>query len=392
MANYYGTYICGHTGVVKIIGPVQDRERKRKYYFSKMCPDCHEAKQYEKRMEEIEEAIKLAEEWELPHLNGTSNQTAWANRIRIQTLKDFYAKCNECTPEQAIESFYKMTTPDLWTNKTMELVFKTSAEELLRTMEEYLMGQKDSVWWIDHHKNNIFSFVFPYSLEASLKQEELLIETDYLEDAIISPKEVLHDGIVYIMQQKNILTAVYPKDTSFASIVQSCMMRWNRRWERELTEQTGSYQDRAGELGNILLNNGFRISIQDEEARKKAIDGTYELECRRWIKKLKGQDAFLIVFPYDPDLVKMAMTISHARWMNRGVVVDLAYYMEVADFAEIFDFRFTKKCQDMITRYSERLSKATYILPTKRMDKEQVDKLGLILNDTGSIISDLQDD
>lgn len=391
MSKYYGSFICGHTGEVNIIGPVTDRERKRIRYFSKVCPECYKTQKYEKRKSEIEKALELAGEWEFPPLKGSEKQIAWANQIRIHTMQAFYEKCSICTSEQAIEYFYKQTHPDFWTLNTMEVVQKAQPDDLIQKMEDYLIGQTDSAWWIDHNKNNIFSFILPHSIANSIRQTEETIEHIYLADTIVSPNKVCHDGIVTILQQGAFMVAVYQADDIFSSLVQSCFMKWNKRWERPLTEITGSFQDRAGELGNLLLNHGFRISIQDETARMKAIDGTYEPECRHWIKKMKNQNVFHIVFPYDEEMAKLAMILPHARWLNHGVVVDLSHYEEVSDFADIFNFKFTKECQNMISQYSELLNNATCIIPSLKTYKEQINKLELILKESGTIISDLQD-
>lgn len=87
MAWYYGTFSCGCEGRVNIIGPSKDRDWKKQRAFSKECDKCYREKLEKARELDNKRALELAKEMELPKLEGTEKQVAWANTIR-QSLID----------------------------------------------------------------------------------------------------------------------------------------------------------------------------------------------------------------------------------------------------------------------------------------------------------------
>lgn len=73
MAKYNITHKCGHIEVVNLYGSNEERERRIAYLESQECPECR------KRAEQ-ERAMSLASE--LPALEGSEKQIAWAMTIR----------------------------------------------------------------------------------------------------------------------------------------------------------------------------------------------------------------------------------------------------------------------------------------------------------------------
>lgn len=78
--KYDVTYSCGHKGTVELYGKTSDREAKIRWYESSaVCPEC-----YKKQQQEA--ADKTATEYELPELEGSEKQIAWANTIRCNYI------------------------------------------------------------------------------------------------------------------------------------------------------------------------------------------------------------------------------------------------------------------------------------------------------------------
>ena len=75
MAKYTITHSCGCERTYNIIGKHTDRESKIKWLSEQDCPDC-------KRKAEEEAAKEATEGMELPELEGSVKQVAWANTIR----------------------------------------------------------------------------------------------------------------------------------------------------------------------------------------------------------------------------------------------------------------------------------------------------------------------
>lgn len=95
MAQYEGTFACGHEGKVSVGGPVKKREWKIKKQFEGVCPECHRKKIEEKRQKEKEDADQKTSEWNLPPLTGTEKQIPWATVLRVKIIEEIAAQENE---------------------------------------------------------------------------------------------------------------------------------------------------------------------------------------------------------------------------------------------------------------------------------------------------------
>ena len=85
--KYYGTYACGHEGAVQIYGPTKERERKKSYIFSHLCPECEKLEIQKKRDEVNKKSMAFAAELGLPALTGSEKQIAWATTIRNEQME-----------------------------------------------------------------------------------------------------------------------------------------------------------------------------------------------------------------------------------------------------------------------------------------------------------------
>ena len=87
MAWFSGTYACGHAGRVQIYGPIKQRQWKADREFSRLCPDCR-AKEWEQEKERrFREAVENARKMNLPALEGTPKQIAWAETLRYEFIR-----------------------------------------------------------------------------------------------------------------------------------------------------------------------------------------------------------------------------------------------------------------------------------------------------------------
>lgn len=92
--KYYVTFSCGHEGEVNLYGKAKDRDRRIAWYEEEgICPDCYRKMKEEERRKADEElaayADKIKTEWNLPELEGTEKQVAWARKIRASYFKKF---------------------------------------------------------------------------------------------------------------------------------------------------------------------------------------------------------------------------------------------------------------------------------------------------------------
>ena len=94
--KYYITFSCGHEGEVNLYGKAAERDHRIAWYEKEgICPDCYRKMKEEERKQADEElaayADKIETEWNLPELEGTEKQVAWARKIRAGAIKNFEA-------------------------------------------------------------------------------------------------------------------------------------------------------------------------------------------------------------------------------------------------------------------------------------------------------------
>ena len=94
--KYYVTFRCGHEGEVNLYGKAAERDRRIAWYEEEgICPDCYRKMKEEERRKADEElaayADKIETEYNLPELEGTEKQIAWARKIRAGAIKNFEA-------------------------------------------------------------------------------------------------------------------------------------------------------------------------------------------------------------------------------------------------------------------------------------------------------------
>lgn len=87
MSKYQITRACGHAETVNIGGKVSERDRLAGYEERKMCYECYKAKQAADRAAATEAASADAQTKNLPDLQGSDKQIAWAETIRASMLK-----------------------------------------------------------------------------------------------------------------------------------------------------------------------------------------------------------------------------------------------------------------------------------------------------------------
>ena len=97
--KYYVTFSCGHEGEVNLYGKAAERDRRIAWYEKEgICPDCYRKMKEEERRKADEElaayADKIETEYNLPELEGTEKQIAWARKIRAGVIRAWEAEHN----------------------------------------------------------------------------------------------------------------------------------------------------------------------------------------------------------------------------------------------------------------------------------------------------------
>ena len=385
MAWYYGTYSCGHEGRTNIIGPTKNRQYIADRRFSGLCPECYEKEINEERKRTNEEALKKAKELELPNLEGSPKQVAWANTIRNKMLSVI---------DKRIEDLQNGFV-DMFTIDHLEEIFNVSNDkeliDVFINVSNYICENKRKASFFIDNKETSYEFLAEIYKEMKVKEEESLFDID---ETLVSSNEIKHDGIVKIIVAENYIAAEYEKNSTFIKIAKELKFKWNgERWQRDIKETTGTKEDRAAELGNKLLNEGFVISIQDEEIRNRSVKGEYESECTRWIFNSETKDKVAIKWEgWNDKVYNTAMKLPSAKYNSGKVEVNVSHYEEIVEFAELMGFKFTKDAIKEIDNYKENINKVTKVEPILKEKCEVKDGLEEILSSSSEVIEDLKEE
>ena len=356
MAWYYGEYSCGHEGRVNVVGPTKNRQWKVDRHFENKCEECIK-KDFEK---ENEKAMEESKELELPDLQGTEKQVAWASKIRLEII-------NKLNSVESVAYF----------NDDYEKISLDSAE-----LVDYIMSNKTSAaWWIDYRRGLNLERLHNEMIELNDKETENLI--DDKDEYTVYPEEFESNVPAEITIVDNVIKVKFEKNDKFIKLVKNLDYSWNGVWSREITQTNGDINDRIVELGNKLLIAGFAITIYDKELLSKAIEGEYEEECFNWIYKRCDTNKLVIKWKGMSDrLYKQAKSLPGAKW-DSGMLVSVKHYEEVEDFASINGFKFTQKAIELID--IERGKIKNVIIPVeKEITKETKE-------DNFEVLDDLKD-
>ena len=92
--KYDITYSCGHAGTVELYGKTSERESKIRWYeTTAVCPEC-----YKKQQEEAAETIT---KYDLPELEGSEKQVAWAKKLMESAITVLETEGRKTAEEQA---------------------------------------------------------------------------------------------------------------------------------------------------------------------------------------------------------------------------------------------------------------------------------------------------
>lgn len=369
MALYYGTFACGHKGQINIVGPTKDRQRKVDWAFSGLCKECFQAKMEAEKVEQNKAAMELAKEMELPELQGTEKQVAWANTLRLELIKKFDAIKKEHYEDN-----------ELTYNQFMQV-------------KDYILETKTKASYYIDNRNYGLGYIISTEMKDALQRNtQNLEEIEIKAESTVYPENKITNTVAEITVTTDKVTVISEKNDVFREIVKGLGYKWKGVWEKKITVTTGTAAERAAELGNKLLNAGFPIMIIDEEISKNAIEGNYEPECTRWVMHRLDTDCFQISWKErNDDLYWKAKSLPNAKWSKGSMLVKVNYYKEVQEFAELFGFKFSSGAKKLMETYIASLENAAVVSPAAVKETKHKDGLAEILESEAVVLDDLKD-
>lgn len=185
------------------------------------------------------------------------------------------------------------------------------------------------------------------------------------------------------------------KNDDFIKIVKKLGYKWKGVWYKKITEYTGTVENRAAELGNDLLLNGFTVLFPNIESKDKAVSADFEPENDRWVKYNKELEKIVIVWESQNDILyKNAKKLPGAKWSNGRIKVNIEFYKEVEDFAKTMGFSISQKTREKIEEYKKKESRfeAANVSVKIKENISDEERLERSLKYDGTIIGDLIDD
>lgn len=378
------TYACGHKGHITINGPARNRTWYEENRLSSLCPSCYKEKIDKERKEKDARALKEAQAMELPELIGSERQKTYANFLRVENLKSLQRMIDKPEYVEGASRFMK--------------VDQSEGRQILDEIMQFLIQKNEATYWFQFIEKDLLKHmkeIIKEYLEIRDRKEIIDMAQDLFVEATIAPKKQIYSGVVRIEGNDSKLKAIYVKNENFRALVKSMNMTWDgESWFRKLNERTGQFKDRAGELGNVLLREGFTVCILDNEARKNAIEGNFIKECKRWFRKCKDKEQIIASWEYteNRDIFNNIMKIPSAKYKNRAVYLDPLYYEEIIDFAEIYNFSITHDADMLLKSRRDTFNKISKVDVQSPPDDVESDKLRDILMKSGSIIDELEDE
>lgn len=190
---------------------------------------------------------------ELPELSGTERQVNWANTIRDKQLKEISKLENKCRENGEMFQF--------WHSRTGE-EFKISVEFLTEMVNAGIESLCDSKFWIDHR--------------GSVEQTLSAFHDDIL---TVKPENIGSPDVAEIKITDKYLMIWFenPQKHAFHEFITKYEYHKfaGNAWIRRIAKLEGEISDRAGEIGSVLLKNGYAVKFPDMISKEKAISGNF---------------------------------------------------------------------------------------------------------------------
>lgn len=195
---------------------------------------------------------------------------------------------------------------------------------------------------------------------------------------ILRPAQPVTEQIAELSIIGNLLCLIFrDRNESFRQLARELRFRWNEtefRRERKITPQTGSVDDRLIEAAYKLLTAGFIVSVPEGTDAERITAGDYVDEHTRWVmSRTSGKYVgwFAIQWAYGEELYFKAKALPGARYSKPRVVVPPEYFEEVADFAGLYDFRFSDGAEKLMTEAREKRLQMVRVELQPRKTKQQ---------------------
>lgn len=362
MAKYSVVFSCGHEETVELFGKTSDREKKIEWMKRyAVCSEC-----YQQQKKEAEEERKKGRN--LPDLEGTPKQVAWAEKIRDAIFTDWEKIAN------------------LKDNRAVKFT-------------AWLRRQDTARFWIDNRDKPIRTLANEWreneeKLDVIEASKDL--EVAAKEEATIYPENHVTKDVAEIDYTEKTVEIESPKNEIIIETVKAADYKWEmekHRWCLKVTPTRGSAEDRAAEIGNLLLNAGIPIRIYDENCRKKAIAADFAPQKYQWVLLSAEEEIKIFWRDRQHSLYDEAKQLPHAKYREGTMRVPSRYFAEIREFAKLYDLGISEAANELLNKEEQAYKDKITISPGKTArEGKKGEKLKEILKSSRDVLEDLRDE
>lgn len=423
--KYDVTFACGHTATVELFGKSSDREWKLQHIAEGLCPDCYKAQQEAERKAASEAAAEDAKKQGFSELKGSEKQIAWAETIRakfFEQLDELLEKMRQQDQHARIKAGWndeQKARHDMMFRvvdamgrayahiDSAKVIIDNRSSDPKGSMQKAaveIQAVKDGRETLDSVRD-AFGAVVAATVEEYLKAEGAPeVEAEEPEDVTVEPTEKKHATLATVSVGKNdegrpVVHVTSDKDADLIAVVKAHGYRWNggrQRWYFPVGAKDGAASDRAAEIANALLTEGFPVRMP-KDIKDKAIAGTFDPRATRWVSAI----------PTDPDHVYLSWPRDdndELRDASRGLHgltymgethewrVPVTAYAEIRDFAGLYGFKLTPGAEKALKAYEDRVVTADPAVPAKEEKPDPENELKKILKSSTDVLEDLKDE
>ena len=382
--QYDVRYACGHEETVTLYGPTRERERKLRWMEGVLCPECQKAKN--------EKAIQdRTKELGLPELRGSEKQIAWAQTIRLEKLDRLggWADRIKSRTEELSERLNSEEDTEKIEKVRKKLDVGRDKLALLLETIDYLSSIDESHWWIEHRSDSEETLVDACKERKGIEMERAIEEETKPQMVVMEPERKETSTVCTMTTTDSSVLIRCDKDEHIRLTVKARGFTWDgsrTAWVKSVTEKTGPVKDLAPDTARILLQKG--ITVKTYPSIKDVLEsGSYEPECHRWVQVSREGDRLAI---NKVDEVK-CYPDGKETYRRDFVLVDPALWREVREFAEMHNYKITKKADAMLRKAEA--ATVSVILPDRVADVGSApDALKTILESSRDVLEDLKEE
>lgn len=326
------------------------------------CDECRQKRLAAEREEESRKAAEDAAELNLPKLEGSEKQIAWAERIRMEFIQSADKEI-QATAERPQSS--RMLVSEL------------------ESFKEWILRKTEASWWIDK-RGAMWSMREVISLQYTYWKADMeavaYAEPEEATTEIVEPEQKKSTTVCMVEATEKKVTVSSKYDPEMPPVVKAAGYKWNgSKWSREMNVRSGSAEDRAAEIANKLLCAGFPVEVR-KDIRDRAVNGTYEPEHKRWISWVDSG----LKITGDVDTKGIP-------GIRKGIA-PVESYEAVEEFARLHDYRFTPGARREVDLYKSRLTKATPIPGREAEYNDTADTIKNMLDSSRDVLDDLKEE